>query len=74
MEKTIEVFGEWKVTEWGIEYKAKVKSLYRGPYDIEKSRVHESDWESHMIVKNWVFMPDFMRALNYARNLWPKED
>jgi hypothetical protein len=61
----IHEFGTWAVTHYGVE------SLTT-PYAIEWQRVHESDWVSHMAGKRWVDVRDFIRALDMAREVFPK--
>ena len=56
-------FGAWVVTTYGIECLDRY-------YPIELSRVNESGWIRHMSEKNWVHMPDFISALDYAKQLY----
>jgi hypothetical protein len=59
--------GGWVVTTYGLENEQRY-------YPIEKSRVHEQDWERHMNGKNWcqgVALMYFAMALSDARQRFP---
>ncbi len=58
----IRAFGQWAVTEYGIENLS-------GPcrYDIDKSTLGHPWWSDHMREKNWVVASDFDAALTFAR-------
>jgi hypothetical protein len=51
---------QWAVTSYGLEARD-------GTYAIEKERLLELDWESHMFEKEWVDFLDFAVALAMAR-------
>jgi hypothetical protein len=57
--KIIATFGDWVVTEYGIE----CTYIY---YFIAKERLHESDWIYHVCEKTWVNKVDFENAFNHA--------
>jgi rRNA-processing protein FCF1 len=56
----IEIFGTWAVTDYGLE-------CLSTEYPIEKNRLTELDWVSHMKTKTWVKIFDFIAALEFAR-------
>jgi len=58
----IERFGTWVVTTFGVE-------CLSTQYAIEFHRVNELDWITHMQIKKWVVIDDFVNALYYAREL-----
>ena len=59
--KIIKEFGEWAVTEYGIE----CLSRY---YPIEKTRLDAIDWIPHVTQKTWLTRPsDFIKAYEFAK-------
>jgi hypothetical protein len=59
-------FGSWAVTTYGLE-------CLVSHYAIEKGRLHESDWQCHMLEKNWVLPEDLIPALAAARGIYPQK-
>lgn len=59
-------FGQWAVTEYGVE-------CVDEDYSIARERVHESDWADHLVKKPWCNMNDFQDALDEARRLFKNE-
>lgn len=57
--KIIRRFGQWVVTEYGVE------SLVI-QYAISKNRLTGTDWVSHMSEKYWVVLDEFEVALKFA--------
>jgi hypothetical protein len=59
--------GQWAVTTYGVE--ALARNWHGGvmTYPIEKTRLWEQDWESHMAGKKWVNMDDFREAMRIGR-------
>lgn len=56
-------FGYWAVCNDGS-----IQCLYTY-YIITKERIDEQDWEAHMSEKTWVYLPDFVSALNAAKKM-----
>jgi hypothetical protein len=56
-------FGQWVVTEKGIE------SLVI-EYAITKNRLTETDWASHMSEKMWVVIDEFEAAFQFAKEYY----
>ena len=54
------VFGDWAVTDYGLECLATY-------YPIHRSRLNEN-WIEHMAEKDWIEMEDFSRALTWAQD------
>jgi hypothetical protein len=61
--RIVKDFGQWKVTEFGLENLEKHFSSYA----IKKDRLLENNWVAHMRDKNWVDLISFINALWYAR-------
>ncbi len=55
-------YGSWAVTTHGIEC---LKTFYQFSFE----RTSELDWVEHMRSKTWVKIPDFVAALEYAREI-----
>ena len=55
-------YGDWAVTDFGVE-------CLINSYPIQKERLDEQDWFTHMGEKAWVNMDDFRRAISAAKSL-----
>lgn len=60
--RILKIFGVFAVTDCGIE-------CLTHYYAIDKSRLSEGDWISHMSEKTWVNVGDFTQALTHAQNI-----
>lgn len=58
--KILAVFGVFAITSKGIE-------CLTHEYFIEKSRLNNNDWLSHMKEKSWINIIDFTNALAWAK-------
>jgi hypothetical protein len=58
--------GDWAVTNYGV-------LCLDSTYVIDRNRVYERGWISHMDDKGWVNMYDFLRCLLYARVKYAEE-
>jgi len=54
-------FGQWVVTDYGLE-------CLVINYPIEKERFNEQDWVSHVSLKNWVILDEFIAAFDFAQD------
>lgn len=61
--KIIASYGDWHVTEYGIE----CSFTY---YYIGKDRVKKEDWVSHVCEKTWVVKGDFQAAYDHAVSIF----
>jgi hypothetical protein len=64
--RVIKNFGTWVVTSYGIE-------CLTDYYPIEKKEIYDIDWERQIREKMWSVPEDFNRALEFAREHWPKK-
>lgn len=61
----VRMFGTWVVSDYGVECLTRY-------YPIQKNRLQEQDWPTHMGGKVWVHIGDFLKAREYAREYHSK--
>jgi hypothetical protein len=62
--RTLQEFGDWKVTTWGIEYTG------HHPDDIPKGQIHSLRADSKMVEMKGSDLLNFSAALTFARKFW----